>query len=150
MCAEELTVIARKHAFHSHAKTQQLCVKTIMLFSVLLVLGASILGHCDSLPRKHTFSSQTQEDVSLRFVNNSGICETTPGVHQMSGYVDIGTNMSIVCCPRSSSSSPQSHVPVVLVFCFTNVTGNCAVHSLVGGPCFRLGMLHDDGVKLQD
>ncbi|KAJ7025419.1 alpha/beta-hydrolase [Mycena alexandri] len=79
-----------------------------MLFSVLLVLGASILGHCDSLPRKHTFSSQTQEDVSLRFVNNSGICETTPGLHQMSGYVDIGTNMSIWFWFFASRTSPET------------------------------------------
>ncbi|KAJ6581905.1 Alpha/Beta hydrolase protein [Mycena capillaripes] len=27
--------------------------------------------------------------AALRYVNNSGICETTPGVHTMSGYVDI-------------------------------------------------------------
>ncbi|KAJ7839848.1 hypothetical protein B0H14DRAFT_3140636 [Mycena olivaceomarginata] len=46
------------------------------------------------------------DDVSLRFVNNSGICETAPGVHQMSGYVDIGTNMAI------------------------DVSGNCAIYPL--------------------
>lgn len=26
----------------------------------------------------------------LRYVKNSGICETTPGVNQYSGYVDVG------------------------------------------------------------
>lgn len=31
----------------------------------------------------------------LKFVNNSGICETTPGVNQYSGYVSVGTFGSI-------------------------------------------------------
>jgi len=42
------------------------------------------------------FMSQINNGTKLRYVNDSGICETTPGVHQVSGYVDIGTNMSIV------------------------------------------------------
>jgi hypothetical protein len=29
-------------------------------------------------------------------VNNSGICETTPGVHTMSGYVDLSSTMHTV------------------------------------------------------
>ena len=41
--------------------------------------------------------------MSLRYVANSGICETTPGVKQYSGYIDVGTNMSMVSmlCQRS-------------------------------------------------
>lgn len=34
--------------------------------------------------------------AQLRFVNNSGICETTPGVNQISGYLSVGTNMNMV------------------------------------------------------
>ncbi|KAG8874818.1 hypothetical protein FRB97_005636 [Tulasnella sp. 331] len=30
--------------------------------------------------------------ASLRIVENSGICETTPGVHTVSGYIDTGNN----------------------------------------------------------
>jgi hypothetical protein len=33
----------------------------------------------------------TRAKISL--VNNSGICETTPGVNQYSGYVTVGDNM---------------------------------------------------------
>lgn len=44
----------------------------------------------------NVFSSRTLQDVNLRFVTDSGVCETTPGVHQMSGYIDVGTNMSMV------------------------------------------------------
>jgi hypothetical protein len=29
----------------------------------------------------------------LAFVTNSGVCETTPGVNQYSGYISVGTNM---------------------------------------------------------
>ena len=46
-----------------------------------------------------TFKSDIMDDTSLRFVRNSGVCETTPGVEQLSGYVDVGTNMSMVCAP---------------------------------------------------
>ena len=45
----------------------------------------------------HTrFTSTNNPTVSIRFVTNSGVCETTPGVHQISGYLDVGKNMSMV------------------------------------------------------
>lgn len=44
-----------------------------------------------------TFVSAVQDGVNLNYVENSGICETTPGVQQVSGYVNVGTNMSMVC-----------------------------------------------------
>ncbi|KAJ7243607.1 alpha/beta-hydrolase [Mycena haematopus] len=76
-----------------------------MFFSILL---ASLLSLATSLTVKHEFSSRIQDDVVLRFVKNSGICETTPGVHQMSGYVDIGTNMSIWFWFFASRTSPET------------------------------------------
>lgn len=30
--------------------------------------------------------------AEMRFVKNSGVCETTPGVEQMSGYLTVGLN----------------------------------------------------------
>lgn len=33
--------------------------------------------------------------AKLEFVKNSGICETTPGVNQYSGYLSVGTNMNM-------------------------------------------------------
>ncbi len=42
------------------------------------------------------FNSRILGDVQLRFVEDSGICETTAGVHQVSGYIDVGKNMSMV------------------------------------------------------
>lgn len=31
----------------------------------------------------------------MEFVKNSGICETTPGVNQYSGYLSVGENMNM-------------------------------------------------------
>ena len=46
---------------------------------------------------KHVFKSRNLgSDTALRFVKDSGVCETTPGVGQISGYIDVGTNMSMV------------------------------------------------------
>ena len=42
------------------------------------------------------FQSKNLDDTKLRFVKNSGVCETTPGVNQLSGYIDVGKNMSMV------------------------------------------------------
>jgi hypothetical protein len=33
--------------------------------------------------------------TKMSFVTNSGICETTPGVNQVSGYITVGTNMNM-------------------------------------------------------
>lgn len=32
---------------------------------------------------------------TMKYVNNSGICETTPGVNQYSGYIDVGAYNSL-------------------------------------------------------
>lgn len=54
----------------------------------LLLLSTSLKAVSKSTPK--------QQDGLVRFVKNSGICETTPGVQQISGYIDIGTDMSMV------------------------------------------------------
>lgn len=33
--------------------------------------------------------------AKVEFVKNSGICETTPGVNQYSGYFSVGDNMNM-------------------------------------------------------
>ncbi|KAG5220603.1 alpha/beta-hydrolase [Salix suchowensis] len=44
---------------------------------------------------QYTPAIRQQQDVQLRFIKDSGVCETTPGVGQMSGYIDVGKNMSM-------------------------------------------------------
>ncbi len=80
-----------------------------------------------------SFKSNTHPDVGLRFVRNSGVCETTPGVGQLSGYIDFGTNMSMV---RSLSSSGNVLVSygidlVVLVLRGKRESRDGTVHALV-------------------
>ena len=42
----------------------------------------------------YTVFEHAETGAKLEFVTNSGICETTPGVNQYSGYLSVGTNMS--------------------------------------------------------
>jgi hypothetical protein len=68
------------------------------LFPLLFVsLVTSVVRASPLTARSYNvFESQVQNDTKIRFVRDSGVCETTPGVHQISGYIDVGTNMSIV------------------------------------------------------
>ena len=50
----------------------------------------------DTVTIRTKFTSKYNPNVSIRFVTDSGVCETTPGVHQISGYLDVGKNMSMV------------------------------------------------------
>lgn len=72
----------------------------VLAYGVAEVVGAAVHATTRALstPAKTTgsFKSQIQADVGLRFIRNSGVCETTPGVEQLSGYIDFGTNMSMV------------------------------------------------------
>jgi len=51
---------------------------------------------CSAAPSNSgVFNSKLFPDTKIRYVRNSGVCETTPGVGQVSGYIDVGTNMSM-------------------------------------------------------
>ncbi|KZP14955.1 alpha/beta-hydrolase [Athelia psychrophila] len=70
----------------------------------------------------------------LRYVNNSGICETTPGVHTMSGYVDIGPSMSTWFWFFAARNAPET-APFTLW-----LNGGPGCSSMIGlfqenGPC---------------
>ncbi|KAJ7590662.1 alpha/beta-hydrolase [Mycena floridula] len=83
----------------------------------------------------HTkLTSNIVPDVSMRFVADSGVCETTPGVHQMSGYLDIGTNMSMWFWFFESREAPET-APFTLW-----LNGGPGCSSMIGlfqenGPC---------------
>jgi hypothetical protein len=67
---------------------------SLVALSVIVASSAVVLPGSDS--SHFQFVSNVLEDVTIRYVNNSGICETTAGVHTMSGYIDVGTGMSMV------------------------------------------------------
>lgn len=69
--------------------------------ALLAASGAALASSLDAADigtgTRIEFKSQVVHDTKIRAVKNSGVCETTPGVNQISGYLDIGTNMSMVC-----------------------------------------------------
>lgn len=50
----------------------------------------------------YTVFEHAASGAKLEFVTNSGICETTPGVNQYSGYLSVGTNMNMYGLMRPS------------------------------------------------
>ncbi|KAI0767725.1 alpha/beta-hydrolase [Fomes fomentarius] len=111
--------------------------------SVSTVLGSAV-PHVDLLERsdptldfgtKHIeFKSEIMQDTKLRFVRNSGVCETTPGVNQLSGYIDIGTNMSMWFWFFEARNKPET-APFTLW-----LNGGPGCSSMIGlfqehGPC---------------
>ncbi|KAI0771274.1 alpha/beta-hydrolase [Trametes elegans] len=87
-----------------------------------------------ALPRRGEFSSQLVQDGKLRYVRNSGVCETTPGVEQLSGYVDVGKNMSMWFWFFEARNSPET-APFTLW-----LNGGPGCSSMIGlfqenGPC---------------
>jgi hypothetical protein len=47
---------------------------------------------------KYTVFEHAATNATIKFVTNSGICETTKGVNQYSGYLSVGTNMNMWFC----------------------------------------------------
>lgn len=45
---------------------------------------------------KYTVFEHAATNSVVKFVTNSGICETTPGVNQYSGYFSVGGGMQLV------------------------------------------------------
>ncbi len=93
----------------------------VLLASLGVVINAVTLpndlsSRATSDPTILTFKSEVHTDVSLRFVRNSGVCETTPGVNQLSGYIDFGTNMSMVRALKPVIMTASEASIVVLVF----------------------------------
>lgn len=43
----------------------------------------------------YTVFEHAATGAKMQFVTNSGICETTPGVNQYSGYISVGNNMNM-------------------------------------------------------
>ncbi|KAF9564252.1 alpha/beta-hydrolase [Agrocybe pediades] len=107
----------------------------LFALSFSLVLATPVVNVVSDPPPTLTrFISRANPDVNLRFVSDSGVCETTPGVHQMSGYIDVGTNMSMWFWFFEARNSPET-APFTLW-----LNGGPGCSSMIGlfqenGPC---------------
>ncbi|KAI6145134.1 Alpha/Beta hydrolase protein [Pisolithus tinctorius] len=80
------------------------------------------------------FTSTKLNSTDLRYVMDSGICETTPDVTQYSGYVEVGKNMSMWFWFFEARNSPET-APFTLW-----LNGGPGCSSMIGlfqenGPC---------------
>ncbi|KAI0089549.1 alpha/beta-hydrolase [Irpex rosettiformis] len=117
-----------------------------MTFGLTGFFGFAVLSLCwlttnvaaipteDVSPDIVRFQSKLQPNVGLRFVRNSGVCETTPGVNQISGYADIGTDMSMWFWFFEARENPET-APFTLW-----INGGPGCSSMIGlfqehGPC---------------
>ncbi|KAF5360521.1 hypothetical protein D9756_004504 [Leucocoprinus leucothites] len=81
-----------------------------------------------------TFHSSAVTPGKLRYKENSGVCETTPGVNQVSGYGDVSATTSLWFWFFESRSNPDT-APLALWF-----NGGPGSSSMLGllqelGPC---------------
>ncbi|KAJ7725953.1 serine carboxypeptidase [Mycena metata] len=123
----------------------------VSLTAVSSVFGAKdsgqflvVDGVVGGVPKSNSFRTEavqaeplrsfTTTPGALRTVENSGVCETTPGVLQVSGYGDIAANQSIFFWYFAARNNPET-APLSLWF-----NGGPGSSSMLGlfqelGPC---------------
>ncbi|KAI9847248.1 MAG: hypothetical protein M1838_000962 [Thelocarpon superellum] len=82
----------------------------------------------------YTVFEHAATGASMKFVTNSGICETTPGVNQYSGYLSVGDNENMFFWFFEARNSPTT-APLATWF-----NGGPGCSSMIGlfqenGPC---------------
>lgn len=70
----------------------------------------------------------------LRYVNDSGICETTPGVHQRSGYASVGKDMNMFFWHFDARKDPET-APLVMIFNGGPGAASSGLPFDMNGPC---------------
>ncbi|KIM60463.1 hypothetical protein SCLCIDRAFT_1216729 [Scleroderma citrinum Foug A] len=108
---------------------------TLVVGVVLTNAAASVGAGASGQGISVHFTSTKFEDTNLRYVMNSGICETTPGVTQYSGYITVGKNMSMWFWFFEARNSPET-APFTLW-----LNGGPGCSSMIGlfqenGPCY--------------
>ncbi|CAH7682676.1 carboxypeptidase S1 [Phakopsora pachyrhizi] len=108
----------------------------ILYFCSLLFLSTFLasLSKAETIKPELISLGEKYKKGSYRFVKNSQVCETTPGVTTYSGYIDIGKNMSMFFWFFEARHNPQK-APLTLW-----LNGGPGCSSLIGlfqenGPC---------------
>lgn len=94
-------------------------LRTLVRVGILILAGVC-MTRADSVHLDTTEAGLVEvhfkaNTSGIRYVKNSGICETTPNITQISGYIDVETNMSMVCLCTLYSRYKLSSNTVVLV-----------------------------------
>ncbi|KAI0300722.1 carboxypeptidase-like protein S1 [Multifurca ochricompacta] len=105
--------------------------------SLLALVSASLAMASPALVKNgvnYTVFEHAATGSTLSFVSNSGICETTPGVNQFSGYLTVGSSMSMFFWFFEARNSPTT-APLALW-----LNGGPGCSSMIGlfqenGPC---------------
>ncbi|EGO01131.1 hypothetical protein SERLA73DRAFT_179195 [Serpula lacrymans var. lacrymans S7.3] len=109
-------------------------LQSIFRTGLTVLAGASVASTFLTETPHIEVRSKIHNETGLRYVKNSGICETTPGVEQLSGYIDVGTNMSMWFWFFEARNSPET-APFTLW-----LNGGPGCSSMIGlfqenGPC---------------
>ncbi|KAG1859207.1 Alpha/Beta hydrolase protein [Suillus subluteus] len=117
-------------------------LRTLVRAGIVLLAGVSVTravsvveGNLHATEAGHIeIQSKVHNATGIRYVKNSGICETTPNVTQISGYINVGTNMSMWFWFFESRNSPET-APFTLW-----LNGGPGCSSMIGlfqenGPC---------------
>lgn len=76
---------------------------------------------------EHTVIVDKTTNAKLDFVTNSGVCETTPGVNQYSGYLSVGNGLNMFFwffeARHNASTAP-------LATWFNGGPGNCSIQTV--------------------
>ena len=83
---------------------------------------------------QHTVVTDKSSNATLDFVTNSGVCETTAGVNQYSGYLDVGNGLHMFFWFFEARKNPST-APLATWF-----NGGPGCSSMIGlfqenGPC---------------
>ena len=113
-CAAALVGLLATHVPHAFAGHGQIPVVNGVIGAVPLSDTRTNANAAILAATGNSAISTSTTPGQLRFVENSGVCETTPGVYQASGYGDLTANQSLW---SAGVSEPSRFSPTLTLQC---------------------------------